>query len=163
MTKRYTRKLQQETRRDQTLDEEITTEDLFCLYFRHQPISWWQGPYKVLKKMGGVNYHINEHDHRKYKSVPCEPLLNRWTSECLWEDGILDWKISQEDKQPQLGKQLSEQEKKEILMVIIDFMDVLQSIPTQIELIEHTIDTGSARPVRLPPYRTLKHIFLGVI
>ena len=38
---------------------------------------------------------------------------------------------------------------------MVEFADVLQETPGRTDLAEHSIYTGEARPVRLPPYRTL--------
>ncbi len=65
-------------------------------------------------------------------------------------EDLPDWRASKEVDGPKLGEQLSSEQKKEIEA---NFRDVLQSKPGRTDLTEHSIDMGSARPIRLPPYK----------
>ena len=65
----------------------------------------------------------------------------------LWKDG------DSNEEEPSYGEQLTGQQLKQLQGVLTDFKDVLCSEPGQTDLVEHTIETGSAPPSRQPPYR----------
>ena len=64
-----------------------------------------------------------------------------------------NWKVTGKVGQPKLGEQLSEKERGDLQKVMNEFSDVLQGTPGRTKLTKHSINTGSARPVRLSPYR----------
>lgn len=47
---------------------------------------------------------------------------------------------------------LTKAQQQELKQIIAEFQDVLSDIPGKTDLVDHKIETGSARPVRLPPY-----------
>ena len=53
---------------------------------------------------------------------------------------------------PTVGKTLSETQKEELTDLFGEFIDVFQVHPGCTNIIKHSIDTGGAAPVRLPPY-----------
>ena len=129
-------------------------------------LAQWQGPYQVVRRMGKVNYLIDMHDRRKRKRVFHVNMLRafqvRSASEANYfsesvveerEDDVLFWKDGAPDDQPVVGAQLEVGQKEELAKFLAEFDLVLQNKPGRTQLAEHRIDTGSARPVRLPPYR----------
>ena len=130
-----------------------TTQDKLC--------AKWQGPYQVLEKKGRVNYLIDMHDHQKRKRVYHVNLLKKWetpVSSCMAqevddEEDLPDWRASGKVGQPMLGKQLGQEEREDIQQLLREFADVLQGEPGRTQLTVHSVNTGSARPIRLPPYR----------
>ena len=119
----------------------------------------WQGPYRVIRRVGKVTYMIDMHNTRKRKRNLHVYMLRQWhapiaasyfTEEALEEEG----RASESDStKPTVGEQLTEQERTELDQLLDEFIDVLQSQPGRTSLVEHRIDTGNARPVKLPPYR----------
>ena len=72
------------------------------------------------------------------------------------DDDVPVWKEDPtEQAQPMIGEQLSSRQKAEIAQLLEEFSDVFQEGPG---LTVHDVDTGSAHPVRLPPYR-LPHAY----
>ena len=61
-----------------------------------------------------------------------------------------------------IGNQLSNEQVIQLQQVLVEFSHVLQNQPGWTRLAEHKIETGSARPVRLPPYR-LPHAYRGSV
>ena len=61
-----------------------------------------------------------------------------------------------------VGSQLDINQKKQLNDVIRQFADVLQNIPGRTNLTVHHIETGSALPVHLPPYR-LPHAYQDAV
>ena len=55
--------------------------------------------------------------------------------------------------EPQLGQQLTGTQCQQVRDLIKEFEGVVRDLPGKTRLTEHRIETGSARPVRLPPYR----------
>ena len=131
-------------------------------------LAQWQGPYPVIRSVGSVNYQIDMVGKRKRKRIFHVNMLQKWntpTSTVFWakeeespeavheEEDVVLWKDgdSNEEKSS-YGEQLTEQQLKQLQGVLTDFKDVLYSEPGQTDLVEHTIETGSAPPSRQPPY-----------
>lgn len=106
----------------------------------------WQGPYRVARKVGKVNYLIEMPDKLETASSLCGMAKE------ISEEEFPDWKASTTSA-PALGSQLSYSERDEIKEILKKFQDVMQSKPGRTTLTEHTIKTESAQPVRLAPYR----------
>ena len=121
----------------------------------------WQGPYRILKRIGRVNYLVEMPDRRKKKKVYHVNLLKKWeipVADCCMaeevsEEDFPDWKDSGVVGQPKFGEQLSTQERSDMQNVVDEFTDVLQGKPGLTNLAEHSIATGTTGPIRLPPYR----------
>ena len=54
---------------------------------------------------------------------------------------------------PVFGDQLTSEQQHELQGLLEEVADVMQNQPGRTDAAEHTIDTGTARPVKLPPYR----------
>ena len=88
----------------------------------------WQGPYRVMKRVGKVDYQIEMPDRRRKKGVYHVNLLKRWEeagpmcglAKEVREEEFPDWKASGYI-QPTLGSQLSETEKGEMKEMLEDF------------------------------------------
>ena len=131
-------------------------------------VAQWQGPYKVIKQVGTVNYLINMHDRRKRERLFHINMLREYLpstpadSSSLWSEGgtsdgdedneIPVWK-EENAGAVHYGPQLTEQQKNDLDGVVSKFSEVLASTPGRTSCAEHSIITGSARPVRLPAYR----------
>ena len=57
---------------------------------------------------------------------------------------------------------LQQKQKKELDALRTEFGDVMSDLPGKTELVEHRIETGDAKPVRLPPYR-LPHAYRDIV
>ena len=68
------------------------------------------------------------------------------------DDEIPSWN-SDQNGHPKIGDQLSVSQRSELQNILDEFADVLQDKPGRTTIVEHTINTGMANPVRLPPYR----------
>lgn len=125
----------------------------------------WQGPFRVMKKIGRVNYQIEIPHCRKSKRIYHTNLLKKWESpsaECFaveeveeFEDeDFPDWKANKKTQpQPVVGSQFSPQQKEELQEIFKEFEDVLQSEPGKTSSTQHKIDTNLTKPIRLPLYR----------
>ena len=127
----------------------------------------WQGPYQILRRIGKVYYLVNMHDKRKKKRVLHVNMLQKWHNLTLMatdyaaeevqgdgeENDILVWKEDTPDPQPTIGEQLSNKEQGELKELLRRYACTLQSQPGLTPLVEHRICTGTAHPIRLPPYR----------
>ena len=124
-------------------------------------LAQWQGPFRVVKKVGRVNYEIEMPHRRKKKQTYHTNLLKKWeppsvlcsmASEVDDEDeDFPDWRENK-TSQPVFGSQLTDSQRDDLAEILSEFKDVLQGKPGQTHVTEHTIDTD-AKPVRLPPYR----------
>ena len=137
-------------------------------------LAQWQGPYQVVKQVGKVSYLVDMHDRRKRRRVFHVNMLKafqvrRPVESSYWVEDITDCDDPEDDfdvpvwnetldEQPTIGEQLNEQQQKELWKMLKEFNDVLQNEPGRTALAEHHIDTGTATPIRLPPYR-LSHAY----
>lgn len=120
----------------------------------------------MLKAIGKVNYLVDMSDRKKRKRVFHVNMLKKWQvqqstgylmrevgdEEEEEEEEILTWDGG-EDGEPRIGKQLTVAQKKELIGILKKYEGVLQKLPGQTKLAEHSIHTGDTPPVRLPPYR----------
>ena len=132
----------------------------------------WQGPYKVLKLIGKVNYCVDMHDRRKRRRVFHVNMLRKWHAPSAvgyWaqelererdETGEADdvpfWNEGADDGTSDaatLGEQLSVQQKQDLQDLMDANAGVFRNQPGRTTMAEHHIHSGTAHPVRLPPYR----------
>ena len=125
----------------------------------------WQGPYPVLRKVGPVTYEVDMFDHSKRRRIFHVNMLRKWhppTAASYWADSegpegdegdVVLWRDDEGTSGPLIGQQLDEGQRRGLDDLLEQFSDVLQSSPGRTNLAEHTIQTGTAHPVRLPPYR----------
>ena len=138
-------------------------------------LAQWQGPYEVVKRIGKVDYVIDMHDRRKRKRIFHVNMLRKFhvpkvsetnyflegIDDDIREEEIPVWNEDPEG-QPLVGTQLDIHQKEKLYGVIKQFTDVLQNTPGRTNLTVHHIETGSALPVRLPPYR-LPHAYRDAV
>ncbi|KAL5506420.1 hypothetical protein EMCRGX_G008052 [Ephydatia muelleri] len=131
-------------------------------------LAQWQGPYKVVKAVGKVNYCVDMHDRRKRHRVFHVNMLREfypdnhqqvvgWAEDMetdlqeeipVWKDGeavTLD--------SCHMGEQLTPEQKTELCTLLKEVPGVMSNIPGVTRMAEHRIETGNSRPVKLPPYR----------
>ena len=134
-------------------------------------LSQWQGLYEVLKPIRQVDYLITMHDRWNKRRVFHVNMLKQFHSPTavnsnvlvdetgqtsvgseLLDEEIPSWN-SHHNGNPKTGEQLSGLQQSNMWKLLNEFVDVLQDKPGRTSTVEHTIDTGTASPVGLPPYR----------
>ena len=129
----------------------------------------WQGPYKVLKQIGKVNYCVDMHDRRKRRRVFHVNMLRKWHAPSAvgyWaqelererdETGEADdvpfWNEGADDGTSDaatLGERLSVQQKQDLQDLMDANAGVFRNQPGRTTMAEHHIHSGTAHPVRLP-------------
>ena len=154
-----------QTARDRTLNE----GDMVLVLLptsSNTLLAQWQGPYKVTKQVGKVNYLIDMHDRRKRKRLFHIYMLREYlpspaVSTSYWSESGTD--VDEDDEIPvwkeesagivHYGPQLTEQQRTDLDSLMREFAQVLADTPGRTQFAEHCIETGSARPMRLPAYR----------
>ena len=134
-------------------------------------LAQWQDPYEIVKPIGEVDYMIHMHDRRNKRRVFHVNMLKQFhssndvnlsllvndTGESSAENEVPDDEIpswnSDQNGHPKIGDQLSVSQRSELQNILDEFADVLQDKPGRTTIVEHTINTGMANPVHLPPYR----------
>ena len=123
----------------------------------------WQGTYKVLRRMGLVNYLIEMTGRRKRQNVFHINMLKRWNTplssgylvaETAEVEGELEswtWDGGK-DGEPTMGAQLTEQQRRELKELLQRHRQTLTKTPGCTNITEHSIETGDSAPIRLPPY-----------
>ena len=127
----------------------------------------WQGPYPVKKVISPVTYEVDMFDHQKRHRIFHVNMLRKWntpTAQNLWveetveepanEDDIILWKeASPNESELTTGEQLTTKQNTELRETLQSFSEVMSDVPGRTDYAEHDIETGTARPIRLPPYR----------
>ncbi len=131
-------------------------------------LAQWQGPYQVVRSTGKVNYLVDMHNHRKRRRVFHVNMLKEFkirqkissnylvetTAELQGEEeDIVFWKDGEPSDQPTISDHLKADQKEQLNTLMAEFAQVFQNQPGCTPLVQHKIETGAARPVRLPPYR----------
>ena len=137
-------------------------------------LAQWQGPYPVLRRVGGVNYQVDMYDKRKQCRIFHVNMLRKWhtpTALSLWADEAMEteadeiplWKEAQEMQEGlSLSDHLTSHQRDELQSLLKEFRHVLQNSPGRTFLTEHSITTGSAHAMRQPPYH-LPHAYRDVV
>ena len=137
-------------------------------------LAQWQGPYPVLRRVGGVNYQVDMYDKRKQRRIFHVNMLRKWhtpTALSLWADEAMEteadeiplWKEAQEMQEgPSLSDHLTSHQRDELQSLLKEFRHVLQNSPGMTFLTEHSITTGSANAMRQPQYH-LPHVYRDVV
>ena len=135
-------------------------------------LAQWQGPYQITRHMGKATYMVDMHDHRKRLRVFHVNMLKEFqvhkavessyfTEDVEYEsdeEEVPFWQDGTPQDRPTISKQLSDEQVLQLQQVLLQFDQVLKNQPGRTVLAEHRIETGTARPVRLPPYR-LPHAY----
>lgn len=131
-------------------------------------LAQWQGPYRVLCWIGKVDYVIDMHDRRKRHRTFHVNMLRKWHEPAASAFTAMEEVADEPDGEdvplwngepstaasnPVFGEQLTSEQQHELQGLLKEFADVMQNQPGRTDVAEHTIDTGAARPVKLPPYR----------
>lgn len=113
--------------------------------------------------MGKVNYEVDMSDRRKRNCIFHVNMLKQWhtpthayyfAKEVGDEEEVPVWnKDTGAETQPKLGDQLSDGQRKQLQDFLREFDDVMKNERGRTTFGEHRIETGDARPIRLPPYR----------
>ena len=123
----------------------------------------WQGPYKAVKKIGKVNYQVELKGRRKPKRIFHVNLLSPYhssefvglvqeASDCTDVDNIEVWGTSSSVKGATLGSELTGDQRGQVRELMSKFGAVWSDVPGRTDRVTHTVETGSAHPVRQPPY-----------
>ena len=128
-----------------------------------------QGPYCVKAKVTQVTYEIDMSDKKKRKRVFNVNMLRAWntpTTMCLMadeveaEEEIPSWKEDVEE--PQINENLTPKQSRDLNELRAEFEDVMSNLPGVTKLVEHKVETGVVRPVKLPPY-CLPHAYRVIV
>lgn len=122
----------------------------------------WQGPYKITRKIGRVNYEIKMPDKGDRKQIFHVNLLKRWKTRPEEEpEGI--YHIEEEDLQDcdwrgeetgvQMGRELTPIQAQELDLCLQRYPEVTSSKPGLTTTTEHKVPTGETPPIRQRPYR----------
>ncbi len=118
----------------------------------------WQGPYKIVAKTGKVNYRVEMSGRRKPKRIFHVNMLRKYYSS----------EFVAFVQQPQrlrtltsgrtiagmtTGKELSVAQCGQVQTLIRKYSKVWSKVPGRTEKVAHSVETGSAHPIRQPTYR----------
>ena len=132
-------------------------------------LAGWRGPYTVLRQVSPVNYEIEITDARKKRRIFHINMLRQWHSPCALsllaeevseehcdeaDNDVAFWNDGDETPEgPTIGDELATEERGQLNNLLQEFRDVLQNKPGKTNVAEYRIRTGTAAPIRLPPYR----------
>ena len=111
----------------------------------------WEGPYKVLKRMGEVNYKIGKvgkESHAKVVHVNCLKKFKERE-----EVNRLDLVLEEESQERNVLRDDCEGlVVEELESVMSEFRDVFSDVPGNTDRVKMCIDTGDSPPIRQSPY-----------
>ena len=135
-------------------------------------LAQWQGPYRVIRRTGSVDYEIDMGDHHRRYRIFHVNMLKKWCAPVVTSylgdegteeaDDILTWRDEADEEELIINEELAVQQKLELQELLGKYDATLQSTPGKTTLTEHRIDVGQSQPVRLPPYR-LPHAYRETI
>jgi len=131
-------------------------------------LAQWQGPYKIVKQIGKVNYQVELHDRRKHHRIFHVNMLRPWYT--ATSNSYLSTEVTEDDQddiplwypsdsnqlvesQPTLGAQLSPLQQESLKEMLKNYPEVVQDKPGCTDWAIHSVSTGDKGPIRLPPYR----------
>lgn len=128
-------------------------------------VATWQGPYRVTRKVGKVNFEIEMSDKGGRKQIFHVNHLKRWKEPtCLVNtviedgEGMEEYQWNNHGQVIQFGPRLSKEKRKEIHQILSKYRHATRKIPGRTDQIVHKIRTSDSRPIRLKPYR-IPHAF----
>ena len=123
----------------------------------------WLGPYTITKQLSDFNYEVDMMDRTKRKRTFHINSLKEWHSPTaaallVQEDPEVGeelpiWETDSKSDETDCFSHLTEDQKQDLAQLLNEFQYVLSDIPGKTQLVSHSIETGSARPIRMPPYR----------
>ena len=123
-------------------------------------VAKWQGPYRVIKKMGRVTYEIEMPDKGNRRQIFHVNHLKGWKERpCQVNaviedgDGIEGYRWVDTKGKIQFGTQLSEDRKEELQNLLRKFQTVTKDTPGRTNTATHHIRTTDHSPIRQKPYR----------
>lgn len=122
----------------------------------------WQGPYKVIRRTGPVDYEVETPDKKEKRKIFHVNLLKKWqerASEAITceELGPDVTEIKGEDKQEGMVFIQDKEMKEDLQRLKKQFQGVFSKKPGKTNLVHHCIKIKERRVVRLPPRRWPKH------
>ena len=128
-------------------------------------LAQWQGPYRVTRKVGKVDYEIDMPNKRNRRKVFHVNMLKKWhppeaisfwtTDESLGPDeseSIPTWR-GEYGVDPVIGPNITEQQKRQLLELLTEFEVVTGGSLGHTSACQHHIHIKDGPPVRQQPYR----------
>lgn len=131
----------------------------------------WQGPYKVKRKVGTVNYEVEMVGKRKRTKVYHVNMLRKWhtpQATSYFEDKEeTDTEYStdegetipvppcfnEDESEVFISSNLQKTQREQMERLLEEYKDIIQDKPGRTDQAEHRIETGDAVPIRQAPYR----------
>ena len=133
-------------------------------------IAQWQGPYKIVRRIGKVNYEIEMPDKGGRKQVYHINHLRKWQERSCTVNAVIEDQEEMEECQwtnknqlPKFGNQLSKEQKEEINQLLISVPRVVRDNPGRTDRTTHWIRTTDNTPIRQKPYRIPQAYQEGVL
>ena len=101
-------------------------------------------------------------EFRVSKPVETSSWVESELAEDIDDSDVLLWDDSSPEGQPTIGEQLNISQREQLGQVLDEFADVMQNKPGRTALMEHSTNTGTANPLRSPPYR-LPHAYCEIV
>ena len=118
----------------------------------------WRGPVVITKKLTEVTYQVDLGQGPKRFRTFHVNGMKAWHSPVpavlLAVDGEMHDPVP-DTTQDQINQptQLQPHQRNELERLKTEFQEVINDVPGRTSMVEHTIETGDASPIRLPPYR----------
>ncbi len=111
----------------------------------------WQGPYKVVKRVGHVNYRIGRVGNEKHSKVVHVNCIKEYKERALI--GRLDIVVEEQgDESSKLRGECEWYNESELQGLLGTYDDVFSDSPGSTDRVKMTIETGDSEPIRQTPY-----------
>ncbi len=111
----------------------------------------WQGPYKVLRKMGAVNYRIGKVENEKHSKVVHVNCIKEFKERaCIRRLDIVVEEQGEESSR--LKGECEGYDESELKGLLGTYDDIFSDNPGSTDRVKMTIETGDNEPIRQTPY-----------
>ena len=111
----------------------------------------WQGPYRMLHRVGEANYEVHMPHKRKRKTIFHVNMLKRWyqpEATCMWaaevdpeeEEDVPSWR-GERGESSSVGTQLTEQQEQQLFELLSEFKSVISGECGRTSICQHHIQT----------------------
>ena len=128
---------------------------VFISTLKNKPLNQWQGPYPITEVVTPVTYRVDVGENNSKPHTYHVNCMKKWNSPsaAVFLAESEEWESVEEEGKGNRDNSLHESQLHELEKFKNNYRDVLRDVPGKTSMVYHSIPTGDACPVRLPPYR----------
>ena len=128
---------------------------VFRLTLKNKLLNQWQGSYPIIEVVTPVTNRVDVGEKNSKPRTYHVNYMKKWNSPsaAVFLAESEEWEGLEEEGKGNRDTSLHESQLHELEKFKTYYRDVLRDVPGKTSLVYHSIPTGDACPVRLPPYR----------